>query len=887
MKRRILPTNKTLANLLSAIFLLFVFSATAQNKIEIKQYTTLKTEENTLQIDGVPDEEAWNKAGWSGDFIQWMPDEGEASAQKTEFSILYDEEYIYCAIILYEDNPEKIENRIARRDQWAGDSFAFQFDSYDDKQTAFIFSGTAAGVKVDGISTNNSDHADMSWDPVWTLKTSMTDYGWAGEVRIPLSELRFSDKESQSWGLEIVRYIFRDDELSVWQRVPHDKAGWASNFGRLNGLKGLRPKRQIDISPYVSAKFETYEAEAGNPFANGQDWSANGGLNGKIGITNDLILDFAVNPDFGQVEADPSEVNLSAFETFFSEKRPFFIEGKNITDYDITPGGSPWSHDNLLYSRRIGRQPRVEPELEDGEYSKYANYIKIPLAIKLTGKTRKGWSIGIIDAMTSETFATIDKSGDTRKESIEPFTNYFVGRLKKDFNKGNTQIGAMLTSVNRNIKTDALYLLPDNAYTGGLDFKQFYNNRKYYISGKLIGSKVVGSEKAISEMQLASQRYFQRPDADYVTFDSTRTELNGYGGNFLIGKDASNGFRFMFNVTGRSPGIDLNDVGYMRRGDAIMQFAWVSYKITKPFSIFKVLDYDLSEWAGWDFGGTNLFKGISTAISAQFKNNWSISLNYSYDTKGLSNDFLRGGPAMKYPAGNNFFFYIHSNQTKKVFVSAHSSYNNSQFNNAERYSFGGELTIHPTHNLEVSLSPSYSDSYNALQYVETYSTASDSMFLYSAINQKTFSFNLKINLSLSPELTVQYYGAPFVSSGLYSNYKEITDSKAEDYYDRYNQFAQEQILYNNSTGIYSLQRPLGGEPEINFENPDFSFKQFRSNLVIRWEYLPGSLLYLVWSQDRTSSLSDGNISLSENMSEMFKVNSNDVFLLKLSYLIRI
>jgi hypothetical protein len=592
--------------LITTLLILFCTSfVISQNRT----YQTKKIDGSNIKIDGSITEKLWENVGWSGDFIQYEPNEGQKPIENTEFKILYDDNNLYIAVNVYDKNPRKIEKRLGRRDSWDGDLIAVHIDSYFDKKTAFVFSVNAAGVRNDGVISNDQSGSDDTWDPLWIVKTRITEKGWTAEMKIPLSQLRFGQKENQVWGLQIVRRLFREGEWSMWQYIPQSESGWVSRYGELTGLKDLKPKRQVELAPYISSKYNLYEAEQGNPYADGTDFSYNVGIDGKIGITNNLTLDFAVNPDFGQVEADPSEVNLTAFESFFDEKRPFFVEGNNITDYQITPGGNPWSSDNLFYSRRIGRAPQyyIEDDLAENEYSKTPSNTGILGALKLTGKTKNGLSIGIVESLANKEYAKIDLDGDERKEVVEPLTNYFAGRLQKDLNNGNTVVGGMLTSTNRFIDNSQLEFLNSNAYTGGLDFMQYFKDKKYFVSTTFVGSHIQGSTEAITIQQESSRRYFQRPDVDYMTLDTNRTSLSGYGGNFLFAKHVNKGLSFMTNVTWRSPGLELNDMGYMRRANSIFQFVWAGYRITEPVFIFRSIGINANQWAGWDFGGVNTF----------------------------------------------------------------------------------------------------------------------------------------------------------------------------------------------------------------------------------------------------------------------------------------
>jgi len=865
------------------IIILFVFTNIATYG-QVKSYTTKKITKSSIKIDGIIDDADWEKVSWEGNFIQYEPNEGEKPSQNTEFKILYDNNNLYVAIKAYDTDIHEIEKRMSRRDSWDGDLVAIQLDSYFDKKTAFVFAVSASGVRSDAVTTNDDvNNDDNTWDPLWDAKTHVTKEGWNAEMRIPLSQLRFNNKVHKTWGLEVVRYFFRNKEWNMWQYIPQKSSGWVSRFGKLNGISNIKPKRQIEISPYFSSKIELYEKEENNPYADGKDFIFNAGVDGKIGVTNNLTLDFAINPDFGQVEADPSEVNLTAFETFFSEKRPFFVEGSNITNYQITPGGSPWSRDNLFYSRRLGSQPSYYPNIANNEYIKMPENSRIIGAIKLTGKTKKGVSIGIIESLTNKEFAKINSSGNERKEEVEPFTNFFATRLQKDMNEGNTIFGGMITSTYRFIDNPNLDFLNTSALTGGLDFKQFFNDKKYFVSANLIGSQVNGSVNAISEQQLSSRRYYQRPDANYIQYDSTRTSLSGYGGNINFGKQSNKGLRYAANLTWRSPGVELNDIGYIRRSNNIFQYIWAGYKITKPFSIFRQASINANEWSGWDYGGTSTFFGGNVSGWLQLKNFWSVNLSITSEKENVDNSILRGGPAMITPGSFNYNINIGSNSTKKLFVN--TGFYNSYGNDASSNSYGiyTNIQYRPLNILSISVSPHYNFNNSELQYITEESYNDEARYIFSGIEQQTFSMTIRIDLNITPDFTIQYYGAPFISSGLYSDYKKITDSKNETYENRFHLFNENEINYFVNDEMFGISENGNNTYDYYFGKNDYNYKQFRSNLVLRWEYKPGSLLYLVWSQDKTDYSSDGNFNLGNNIKDMFKVRALDVILLKLSY----
>jgi len=345
---------------------------------EKRIYTTTRI--NTPpSIDGELGDEAWSQGEWGGDFRQYEPYEAAPVKQKTEFKILYDDHSIYVAIKAYDTAPDSIVSRMTRRDDTDGDEVIIALDSYFDQRTAFGFGVSAAGVRGDLVWTDDGMNEDETFDPIWYVKTAIYNWGWAAEMRIPLNQLRFSANETQVWGLEMIRNIYRYDETDMWQPIARNASGLVHNAGLLYGLKDIKPRTQFDITPYGVAKLETYEGEEGNPWVDGTDFKPNAGLDAKIGVTNNMIMSLTVNPDFGQVEADPSEVNLTAFESYFQEKRPFFVESNNITSYNLGLGEGGSGNDNLFYSRRIGRSPRLPYSPENGDYTYTPSFTPILL----------------------------------------------------------------------------------------------------------------------------------------------------------------------------------------------------------------------------------------------------------------------------------------------------------------------------------------------------------------------------------------------------------------------------------------------------------------------------------------------------------------------------
>ena len=866
----------------TAILLVCIASSVLAQNNEKRIFNAIRTDGYSITIDGKLNEPVWQNANWQGKFVQHKPTEGAAPLQETEFAILYDDNYVYAGFKAYDKSPDSIVQRLSRRDEPDGDLIGIQFDTFNDKRTAFAFITTAAGVKYDFVTSNDGEREDPTWDPIWWIKTTLDNNGWYAEIKIPMSQLRFQNKTNGGWGLQVGRIIFRTQEMSLWQPAERKQNSWVSQFGRLHGINNIEPKKNLDLMPYVVARTERFEKEPDNPFrAKGRSNFANAGFDAKIGVTNNLTLDVSVNPDFGQVEADPSQVNLTTYETFFREQRPFFIEGKNILSFPLMFGDGDLSDEGLFYTRRIGRRPQYYPEATDGEFLQMPDFTKILGAAKLTGKTHSGWSVGLLESVTAREFADLKKNGSDRKVEVEPLTNFLVGRLQKDFNEGNTMIGGMVTAVNRNLKTDELDFLHRSAYTGGLDFVHKWNNKNWEFNTSLYFSNISGTTDAITRTQRSWSHLFQRPDATHLKLDSSRTSLSGHGGKIVFGKPGGN-LKFINAVAWKSPGLELNDAGYMRQADNIFQVLWVGYRIFKPFSIFRDFNGNFNQWTEWNFAGQLLNPGVNINLHTNLKNYWDLHWGANANGRNIRISELRGGPALKTPGTWNTWWGFGSNNQKKFTIGGQGTIMRSFENHYRgmdniRLNFG----YRPLKTLRVSLNPGYSDFRTSLQYVSSVTDNGVSRYIFGSLKQKTISASLRINFNLTPELSLQYWGQPFISTGNYSDFKYITNSMADNYYDRYHKYSASEIAFNSSDERYQITE-TGGKT-YTFHNPDFSVKEFLSNLVIRWEYQPGSTLFLVWSQNRKAYHNDGSFDFGRDMGRLFGDHPHDVFMVKLSY----
>jgi len=863
---------------------LFMFSNVVASNDTIKQkiYTAKPVNPHPPVIDGRLDDPVWDKVEWQGDFTQRRPDDGAQPSQKTAFKVIYDEKNLYIVVRSYDTEPDKIARRVTRRDRFDGDLVEVNIDSYFDHRTAFSFTINAAGVRGDEAISNDGDNWDSNWNPIWFGEASVDDEGWIAEMKIPFSQLRFANQEEHVWGLQVMRQLYRKDERSHWQYIPQNSGGWVSSFGELRGIKGISASRRLELLPYGVSDLRRLPKEAGNPFVTGKETNFSGGLDAKLAVTSDLTLDVTVNPDFGQVEADPSEVNLTAFESFFGEKRPFFIEGQNIMQYKIMGGDGGFSNDQLFYSRRIGRSPQYDPELGDDEYTDVPNNTSIITAMKLTGKTKSGLSIGVLNAVTERESAQIDFVGQRRQETVEPLTNYFVGRVQKDYNEGNTSIGGIFTSVHRNLSEPQLKFLNKSAYSGGLDFRHQWNDKTYYLDFKTAFSNIRGDRQAILDAQTSSARYYQRPDADYVTLDSSRTSLSGHGGFVSVGRGGKSKLRMQAGGMWRSPGLELNDLGFLRQADRMMQWTWAGYSWNSPFAIFRSLRFNFNQWAGWNFGREMVFQGGNINGGGQFKNHWRFWMGGGPEGSNLSTSELRGGPAMKLPAQWNFWYNISTDNRKRVQFGVGGSNSWGNNDSFRRNNIRGWVKFRPKDAMQIFVRPFYTFRTSNLQYIDTINQNNEDRFLFGQLNQKTMGIVIRLDFSITPDLSIQYYGQPFVSAGKYSAIKRITNPRADRYEDRFQTFTDNEIQ-KDAEGGFSIDENGDGNLVYSLENPDFNFRQFRSNLVVRWEYNPGSTIFLVWTQERTDdSIEGGNFSFRNDIGNLFEEEATNVFLVKVS-----
>jgi hypothetical protein len=867
--------------LFSLIFVLHTSAQEAQlNKVPKRIYTTKKLVKVPV-IDGKISEDAWDVVPWSSDFVEKEPNEGTAPTFQTKFKVMYDAKHLYIALRALDDHPELIQQRLSRRDGFAGDRISVVIDSYHDKRTAFVFTTTAAGVKGEEIATGNGENFDESYNPIWYTKANVDDKGWTAEMKIPLSQLRFGNAKEQIWGFNVNRNLFRKNERSLWQRIPNAQAGIISEAGELHGLVDLKLQKQLEIQPFTVLQYDTYPKEGNNPYRDGSDFKVNAGLDAKIGITNDLTLDLTINPDFGQVEADPGTIALDGFQIFFKEQRPFFVENKNIFDFEFANG-----RDNLFYSRRIGRNPHINPNLAPGEYADVPKNSTILGAAKFSGKTKNGWSIGVLESLTSNEFAEIrDTNGGTRDEIVEPLTNYLVTRAQKDFNERNSYIGGIFTATNRNLDGN-FSELHKAAYTGGIDFRHTWRNRDFFVDGNSIISHVKGSAKAIEKTQRSIARLFQRVDADHVNVAARRTSLTGTGGKINMGKQGGGNWRYNGGLVWRSPELELNDVGFLRQTDEVIQSAEIKYLWQVPTKIYRDIRLNLEQFSSFDFQGNQNNVEYKLGARINWINNWTTNMGVGHNPISYENAYLRGGPRWRFAGKDYMYVYLNSDSTKKLSFTVGYVLRKTEedVNNLSKYVF--RMNYQPFDAFSMSLNTELVKSIDKTQYVATTDFGAEKRYILGKINNQNLSTTLRLNYSLNPNFSVQFYGQPFISRGRYSDFNFVENATASSFNERVSLYNQDQISFDidgNGTEAFFVDEDLNNTVDYSFTKPDFSFVQLQTNLVVRWEYIPGSELFFVWARGSNGS-QDVNNSLTDSVrNQVFDVPANDTFLIKATY----
>lgn len=831
-------------------------------------------------VDGDLSDPVWQLAPVATDFVQVEPREGAPASERTEARVLYDDDAIYVAIRAYDSSPDSIAAQLTRRDQNSySDRVHVIIDSYFDRRTAFQFAVNPLGVKLD-LYRYDDNREDPGWDAVWDVATRTDSLGWTAEFRIPLSQLRFSGAEEQTWGINFAREIARHNEIALWAPVSRNDPGIVSRSGELHGISNLEPGSRMELLPYSAAQVARGPGDPENPYWSATDPGMRVGADLRVGITNNLTMDLAVNPDFGQVEADPGQVNLTAFESFFPERRPFFQEGAGIFRLPIGVGDGDGGNQSLFYSRRIGRTPSGSAP-SGARWAERPDRTRILSAGKLSGKTDSGWSMGVLSAVTgSESIRAVMGQGEGAEEvkiEVEPRTSYSVFRLQRDFREGSSALGGIATGTFRDgASADALGLRRE-AWSGGMDLRHRFRDETMELNAFLLGSHVAGSPETMQATQRSSARYFQRPDADHLELDPEATSLRGWSGHLQLMKIGGGSWRYGSITQVRSPGFEVNDLGFMPETDYISQVFWGGYRQNEPGEHLRSWNLNTNAWTGWTFGGEHTSIGGNVNGSASTNGNLNFHGGVNVNGATLDPRLLRGGPAMRTERQANGWTGFNTDGRRDVQFSMNANWNVRP--EADSWSAGVSPSIRwrPSERTTLRVGPSFNRSFEDRQWVDRVQVDGAPEYIFGRMAQSTLALTLRADMAVTPDLSVQLYAQPFMSAGGFRDFRRVADPRAERYGDRFQGLDPEL-----REGRYWTDIQGNGE-EVSFRDPRFNVKQFRSNAVVRWEYRPGSTLFLVWSQARDHFDQNGRFEVGEGFDALFGQKSENVFMIKASY----
>ena len=845
-----------------------------------------------ISIDGKLGEPAWASAPPASDFTQSYPNVGAKPIDPTEVRVLFDDNALYVGVRMFDSRPDSIAAQLARRDATGiySDWLHLMVDSYHDRRTSFRFSVNPRGVQKDVLEFDDRNE-DLNWDAVWQVATSVDSAGWTAEYRIPFSQLRFGSAAAgveRLWGIQIMRDIARRNERDSWSPWKQTDPGFVSFEGDLAGIVDIPTPRRLEIVPYLSAKLTREPGDPANPFYRANDTKPSAGADLKYGLPSGLTLTATVNPDFGQVEVDPAVVNLSAFETFFPEKRPFFVEGANIFNIGAINGGPSYGSQQIFYSRRIGRAPQ---RFVNAQFVDAPDATTIVGAGKLTGKVGQ-WTVGVLNALTAEEKARIlDGSNMESTTPVEPLTNYFVGRLRRDFRGGNTLLSLGGTAVNRDL-SDTVFknLLRSSADVGSLDFEHRWANRQWALTGALSRSTINGGRTVIRNAQMSSARYYQRPDADYLSVDTSANSLSG--SSVKLGLNKSGTWSFSATAKDVSPGFEVNDLGFMGRVDYRNIGEGGSYNNLEPGKLLRSYNLFAGTNHVWNYGGDKIWTSFFNQVTLNFTNLWSVYAGGEYDPSAIDDRLTRGGPRGRQPTQYGAWTQINTDQRKTVSYNLSGDYyGNQDHGYAKDLTFG--VDVRPSSSIHITLSPTLSLYHNTIQYVRG---ATDPLatstygrrYVFSDLYQTTLSATTRVEWTLTPLLSFQLYAQPFASAGRFKGFKELATPGTRDYnvYGRDNGSTVSPAMDPVTGKIVSYTVDPDGAgiaPSFSITNPDFRTHSLRGNAVVRWEYRPGSALFVVWQQQRSDFLPfEGDFRTGRDTREIFGRPSN-VFLVKATY----
>jgi hypothetical protein len=823
------------------------------------------------ELDGRLDDPVWGTAQPATGFLQQNPTPGAPASERTEARVLYTDDAVYVGMRMYDSNADGIRAPFVRRDDNAAvsDWASVMFDSYDDSRTAFEFSTTPTGTRVDILHLEDTRN-DAAWDAVWDVATSVDGEGWSAEFRIPLSQLRFSGGEDLTWGVNFSRKIARRSETSFWAPIPPTAGKNVSLFGDLVGLENLSAPGGVELLPYMVGRLERAPGDAANPFYHENDTWKSAGLDLKYGVTSNLILTATVNPDFGQVEADPSQVNLGAFETFYAEKRPFFTEGTEIFNFRLQPEGY------AFYSRRIGRGPQLSTSVPAGGFAEPPESAPVRGAMKLTGKTSSGWSVGLLNAVTGQVNSKVSGPDGIATQPIEPLTNYAAGRIARDFRQGQSGIGILATSVHRHMSGEVFDRLRSSAYLGAFDwFHRFGANNNYEFNGFVVGTHVRGSGQAMERTQRQPLHFFQRPDADHLTYDPTITSMTGSAAEVALRKVGGN-LTWTLGGGSRSPGVELNDLGYLSYGDIWYGSLTARYRDFTASRLFRNWYVEGQAVSAQTFGMESTRPSLHLRMRGTFLNFWQATVNTDFWGEHKWPWDLRGGPALKVPGYTNSRWILRSDSRKSWTVQMRGTVRVDHEGGSHLVRFDPLFDFRPTDRLSTSLGPTFARNRNTDQFVARVAEGDDPTYVVGRIDQTTISMVIRLSYGFSPTINLDVYAQPFLSTGTYTDFRTVDQPHHSDFNTRLPLIPEGTLALDPETNRYS-------DASFSFRNPDFNVREFRMNAVLRWEYMPGSTLFVVWTQAREDYERLGGLEIGRDLDQLFAAPATNVVMVKVNY----
>ncbi|MFA6541336.1 MAG: DUF5916 domain-containing protein [Bacteroidota bacterium] len=857
--------------------------------------TAVKTNEH-ITVDGNLSESIWNRPGFI-DFKQREPDQGEPGTEKSEVWVAYDDEALYIGAKLYDHHADSIVARLVRRDFVYGDpsdGFLVYLDPYHDKMTGNLFYVSAAGTKADGL-VENDGRFELSWDAVWEGAAKLHSDGYVVEMKIPFSQLRFKEKEDQVWGINFERYIGRKNETMMAVYTPRNENGFVSRFPDLTGLKEISPSSRLEILPYVTGKAEYIGTNPHDPFNPGKKYIPGGGLDLKVGMGTSLTLDGTINPDFGQVEVDPAVVNLTDVETSFEEKRPFFTEGVSIFRFGRGGANNNWSFNwndpTIFYSRRIGRTPqRPQFSLPSYDYADIPNGTKILGAGKISGRIGDDWKIGMIHSLTNKEFALIDSAGVRSNQEMEPQTYYGVFRAQRDFHTGQEGIGLLATYSDRIFDNKILEdYINDNALVAAVDGWTFFDEQRTYVLTGWAGvSTVHGNTKKMISLQRSSGHYFQRPDASEYSVDSSMTTMNGYAGRLMLNKNRGQ-WTLNAAVGMINPGFESNDLGFMSYADVINAHIVTGYQWNDPTQYYRSTGFNIATFLNYNFDGDKTSQGFWFGNYLTLLNYYGIQSNFQYNPESYNARRTRGGPVMLNPSSQSFNIDLFSDSRNWWVLYTGGGIASGGIDQNTNVYVQAELKLTPTFTL--TLGPNVSFDQSKAQFIRSvadgYAVATNGRrYIFADLKQTSVSATIRMNWILSPELSFQIYAQPYFNSGSFSHFKELVRPKSFDFltYGTNGSTITPQLSQSGEVEGYVVDPDgLGSGNPITLGKPDFNYRSLRGNAVLRWEYSPGSALFLVWTQSREDIESAGDFQFGRAVDRIVNVKPDNIFMLKMSY----